>query len=128
MKIKPEPERLPRRAISGRKVSQKKMKRVGALNVRMEAVLDKLRICHCRGIYGKGEQIFTDEFSRQMNCLLDLLKEASASKNSKKLITASQMKSALIWTSTALQSLGCTDDQFTTVGNMIEQFKDQGVW
>ncbi|MDR2737421.1 MAG: hypothetical protein LBB18_00565 [Puniceicoccales bacterium] len=127
--VKSESTHFPNRAISERKISPKKKKRASvSLKDEMEAVLDGLRICHCKGIYGKGKQMFTDRFSREMNCLLALLKKISESQNTRKGITASQMKNALMWMDTVLQSLGHTDDQWSTVENMIEQLKDQGVW
>ncbi|MDR2738048.1 MAG: hypothetical protein LBB18_03890 [Puniceicoccales bacterium] len=127
--VKSKSTRLPNRAIFERKISPKKKKHASvSLKDEMEAVLDRLRICHCKGIYGKGKQMFTDRFSKEMNCLLGLLKKIGESENARKGITASQMKNALMWMDTVLQSLGHTDDQWSTVRGMIKELKDQGVW
>jgi hypothetical protein len=119
---------LSENSLSQRKVISPKKMPVVSTEKKMNAILDRLMVCHCNGIYrkhfGNDGKVFTEKFVGAMTDLLNLLKVEATIKQ----ITASQVKNALMWMDTVLQSVGHMDEQWETVADMIEELTIQKVW
>jgi uncharacterized protein involved in tolerance to divalent cations len=127
------PKLLFKRRASVSKKSPKKSPSEKSLQKKIESVLDKMAKYHWDGkIYSDNEdEVFTPEFTKELNKLLELLKTASPQQNNgnqdrKMSITSLQLQDALKWLDSAMNASDWvhTKDQ-QPIHLLIRQLEDQ---